>query len=169
MPVVKLITTVPLSVSPEEHRNLVASTPNSFQDIPPILRHREDNVSIILDPPLEGFSTEDAVQGTLYVLTRHAVFLFIPEKFPPDSIASVLVYMSNTMRGFQIEYPAITLHAVSRGERGPSIYCQLDESIKDANAGAVPTPTAEGEEEGDTEMRELTVVPQNPTSGMSFL
>ena len=68
--------------------------------------------------------------------------------------------MADTGRGFQIEYPTITLHAVSRGERGPSIYCQLDENTGEQNAVAV------GEDEGgDSEMRELTIVPQNPTSG----
>jgi chloride channel, nucleotide-sensitive, 1A len=66
--------------------------------------------------------------------------------------------MSDTGRGCQIEYPAITLHAVSRGEHGPSIYCQLDE-----HAGE---PTAASVDEGDSEMRELTIIPQNPTSGM---
>lgn len=70
MPAVNPITAVPTFVSAEEHRGLVASTPTSFNDIPPVLRRREDNVSITLDPPLEGFTAEDAAQGTLYVLTR---------------------------------------------------------------------------------------------------
>ena len=69
--------------------------------------------------------------------------------------------MSDTGRGFQIEYPAITLHAVSRGERGPSIYCQLDE-----HAGEINTAAVGEDEDGDSEMRELTIIPQNPASGM---
>lgn len=69
--------------------------------------------------------------------------------------------MSTTGVGFQIEYPAITLHAVSRGESGPSIYCQLDESFGEVNGG----PAANEDE--DTEMRELTVVPKNSDSCMS--
>ena len=36
--------------------------------------------------------------------------------------------MSKSGKGFQIEYPSITLHAVSKGDTSPSIYCQLDES-----------------------------------------
>jgi nucleotide-sensitive chloride channel 1A len=68
--------------------------------------------------------------------------------------------MSNAGRGFQIEYPAITLHAVSRGERGPSIYCQLDEHAGEKNTGSVVE-----NEDGDSEMRELTIFPQNPSSG----
>jgi nucleotide-sensitive chloride channel 1A len=70
MPAVNPITAVPTFVSTEEHRGLVASTPASFKDIPPVLRHREENVSITLDPPLDGFTAQDAAHGTLYVLTR---------------------------------------------------------------------------------------------------
>jgi nucleotide-sensitive chloride channel 1A len=66
--------------------------------------------------------------------------------------------MPTTGRGFQIEYPAITLHAVSRGELGPSIYCQLDES-------AGETAVAEDDV---AEMRELSIVPQNAASCMNF-
>ncbi|KAG5636085.1 hypothetical protein H0H81_009164 [Sphagnurus paluster] len=135
MPAVTLINAVPKFSSPEEHLAIVGSTPASFSDIPPILRHQEENVTIKLDPAVEGFNDEDGAQGSLYVIT------------------SVLVFMSTTGRGFQIEYPAITLHAISRGEYGPSIYCQLDESDPSA-------PAAEDSEE-DTELRELTIIPQN--------
>ncbi|KDR78948.1 hypothetical protein GALMADRAFT_244609 [Galerina marginata CBS 339.88] len=140
MPAVNLITSLPTFVSPEEHTTLVASTPNSFSDIPPVIRHKEENVSVSLDPPLENLSTQNATRGTLYVLT------------------SVLVFMSTTGTGFQIEYPAITLHAVSRGESGPSIYCQLDESIGTENAASA------ADENAVTDMRELSIVPQNPES-----
>ncbi len=62
--------------------------------------------------------------------------------------------------GFEIKYPAITLHAISRGESGPSIYCQLDESY-----GNLPE---NGDGNEDTQMRELTVIPQLPESGEFF-
>ena len=72
--------------------------------------------------------------------------------------------MSTTGVGFQIEYPAITLHAVSRGESGPSIYCQLDESF-----GQVNGDPSENDDE-DSEMREFTIVPKNSDSCMvSFI
>ncbi|RDB29459.1 Methylosome subunit pICln [Hypsizygus marmoreus] len=142
MPAVTLINALPNFVSPEEHRVLAASTPTSFNDIPPVLRHQEPNVAIKLDPAVDGFTDADAAQGTLFVLT------------------SVLAFMSTTGRGFQIEYPAITLHAISRGEKGPSIYCQLDENV---GAAVVGRHTGEDEEE-DTELRELTILPQNPAS-----
>ena len=79
---------------------------------------------------------------------------------------SVLVFMPQSgALGFQIKYPAITLHAVSRGEAGPAIYCQLDETHGDTNGVSV-NATAENENENeDTEMRELTIFPQRPEAG----
>jgi nucleotide-sensitive chloride channel 1A len=59
--------------------------------------------------------------------------------------------MSVTGRGFQIEYPSITLHAISRNESGSSIYCQLDET---------PAGDQPAHEEDDTPMRELKIVPE---------
>jgi hypothetical protein len=72
MPAVNPIINLPHFISKDEHTTLVGSTPNSFNDIPPVIRHKEENVSISLDPPLEGFSNTEAAQGTLYVLTRSA-------------------------------------------------------------------------------------------------
>ncbi|KAL0063674.1 hypothetical protein AAF712_009366 [Marasmius tenuissimus] len=136
MTAVTVITAVPQFISADEHKTLVGSTPTSFNDIPPVLRHKEENVSVSLDPPLAGFSDEDAAKGTLYV------------------IESVLAFISTTGKGFQIEYPSITLHAISRSEGGPSIYCQLDESSGE--------PSNDPEEEMD--MRELTIAPQDASS-----
>lgn len=86
---------------------------------------------------------------------RLSLFLFF-------EISSVLAFMGTNGSGFQIEYPAITLHAVSRGESGPSIYCQLDESIGAENGTAIAN------EDTIPEMRELTIVPQNASSCTSF-
>lgn len=69
MPAIQQITTLPAFVSQEEYASIVASTPNSFNDIPPVIQHREENVTIILDPPLPEFSG-DELKGSLYVLTR---------------------------------------------------------------------------------------------------
>lgn len=60
---------LPAFVSQEEHASIVASTPNSFNDIPPVIKHKEENVAVILDPPFSDFSG-DELKGTLYVLTR---------------------------------------------------------------------------------------------------
>ncbi|KAI6125126.1 regulator of volume decrease after cellular swelling-domain-containing protein [Pisolithus croceorrhizus] len=131
-----IITSVPLSVSPEQHREIVGATPGSFNDIPPVLRHREDDVSITFEPTLEEFTAEDGRGGTLYV------------------IESALVFMSTTGRGFQVPYPAITLHAVSRPQgSSPSIYCQLDEGTNDT-----------GDDVENVDMRELTITPKDPAS-----
>ncbi|OJT09540.1 Methylosome subunit pICln [Trametes pubescens] len=136
-----LIDALPNFISPDEHRNLVASTPASFSDIPPVLRHKEDNVSITLDPPVDAFSAADAANGSLYVIESH------------------LVFMSATGRGFQLEYPSITLHAISRGEQGPSIYCQLDDTI---NAPENTKP--QNDEEDVADMSELTILPKDPSA-----
>ncbi|KAK7051020.1 hypothetical protein VNI00_005132 [Paramarasmius palmivorus] len=143
MTAVTLITSTPHFISQEEHKTLVGSTPASFNDIPPVLRHKEENVSVALDPPVQGFSEQDAAQGTLYI------------------IESVLVFMSTTGRGFQIEYPSITLHAVSRSQGGPSIYCQLDETSVETVGNSDTAGNVEGDEEEDMDMRELNIVPQN--------
>jgi nucleotide-sensitive chloride channel 1A len=78
-------------------------------------------------------------------------------------MSSVLVFMGTNGSGFQIDYRAITLHAVSRGESGPSIYCQLDESLGTENTAATT------DEDTISDMRELTIVPQNPSSRAFFL
>ncbi|TFY76150.1 hypothetical protein EWM64_g7861 [Hericium alpestre] len=140
MPAVTLISSVPHYISPDEHKTLTGTTPASFRDIPPVLRHQEENVSVAFDPPLEGFSAADCAQGTLYV------------------IESALVFMSSSGRGFQIEYPSITLHAISRAESGPFIYLQLDESPPEGQAAA-PQDVEE-----TSEMREVNIMAQNTAS-----
>ena len=89
-----------------------------------------------------------------------------------SNFTSVLVFMSNTGRGFHIEYPSITLHAISRQDERPSIYCQLDEETEAAiqqlsHADLNGTGNEEDEQEDqadqvDTPMRELSIIPQNP-------
>jgi len=64
-----VVTSVPNYVSEEQHQQLVSSTPSSFSEIPPILCYREENISVVLDPPLQGFEEEDAATGTLYLLS----------------------------------------------------------------------------------------------------
>ncbi|KAJ7091952.1 regulator of volume decrease after cellular swelling-domain-containing protein [Mycena belliarum] len=138
MPAITLIDCVPPFVSREKHAEIVAQTPSSFADIPPVLQLKDDDVSVIFDPPFDGFSTEDGALGTLFV------------------VESALVFMSATGRGVQIHYPAITLHAISRAESGSSIYCQLDE---------IPGESEVMLSENDTDdMRELSIIPQSIAS-----
>ena len=70
---------------------------------------------------------------------------------PTSSVSSVLVFVSTTGRGFQVEYPSITLHAISRTESGPCIYCQLDET---------PTGDQTDGDDDDSPMRELKIIPE---------
>ncbi|EIW84174.1 hypothetical protein CONPUDRAFT_151209 [Coniophora puteana RWD-64-598 SS2] len=134
MPSVTAISAPPTFVSPEEHQQLVASTPDSFSDIPAVLRHQQPDVAVTLDPPLEGFSPQDAANGVL-----------------------TLAFVSSTGKGFEIQYPSITLHAISRAESGPSIYCQLDETDENQHPPA-------NDDEGFSAMRELNIIPQDPNS-----
>ncbi len=70
MPAIQPINTLPAYSSPEEYQSIVASTPDSFSDIPPVLRHKEENVTVTVDPPLPPEFSGDELKGTLYVLTR---------------------------------------------------------------------------------------------------
>lgn len=190
MPAVTLINAIPPFVTQEEYSSLSASTPSSFSNLPAILKHKEENVSVDLQPPVQGFSDEDSASGTLYVLTRYSLFGLCGFQDAHYSLTcSILAFTSSTGRSFQVEYPSITLHAISRSGPRPSIYCQLDES-EDPEAvisdGAekpeeVPTSTVnggtdgEGQDENDdeanegefSEMRELNIVPASAESRTS--
>ncbi|KAN0138882.1 Regulator of volume decrease after cellular swelling domain containing protein [Lactarius tabidus] len=132
MPAVTFIDAIPNHISEEDHRTLTGATPASFADIPPVLRHKVNDIAVAFDPPLDGFSGEDSARGTLYI------------------IESVLAFQSSTTgRAFQIEYQSITLHAISRGESGPFVYCQLDDSPAVADGSEDVPP-----------MRELSLIPQ---------
>jgi nucleotide-sensitive chloride channel 1A len=152
MPAVTFIDAIPNHISEEDHRTLTGATPASFADIPPVLRHKVNDVAVAFDPPLDGFSGEDSARGTLYIIERYA---------PPYAqlttrmtVSSVLAFQSSTTgRAFQIEYPSITLHAISRGESGPFVYCQLDDSPAVADG-------AEDTGEDVPPMRELSLTPQ---------
>jgi nucleotide-sensitive chloride channel 1A len=64
---------------------------------------------------------------------------------------SALAFLSSHGQGFQVRYPSITLHAISRADSSPSIYCQLDETPEDADPA--------GEE--ITSIRELRIIPED--------
>ncbi|KAL4259323.1 pICln family protein [Pleurotus pulmonarius] len=144
MPALTPISSLPKSVSLEEHKILVSSTPASFSDIPPILRHKQEHVALALHPPLDAFPPSECTDGTLYV------------------IESVLVFMSPSGRGLQIEYPSITLHAISRSDTAPSIYCQLDDAVPSSH----PAPKDQDQEDDDdvSEMREMNIIPSAAAS-----
>lgn len=73
-PPVQLITPIsspPVYISRAEHNERTRATPASFADIPPVLVHKEDNVSVELDPPLEALSEEELKKGTLFIVERY--------------------------------------------------------------------------------------------------
>ncbi len=129
---VHLTSTLPSFSTPQEHAAIVSSTPQNFSDIPPVLRHQQNEVQVRFEAPLEGKA--EWRHGTLYVI---------------DSVLAFVEDGENA-EGWQIKYPAITLHAISKAEGG--IYCQLDDKCGLENT-----------------MRELTIIPKDSGSRMSTL
>jgi hypothetical protein len=76
MPAVTFIDALPRFVTLEEHDELTKTTPASFADIPPVLRHKEADASARFDPALPGFESENDRAGTLYVVERCVVTPF---------------------------------------------------------------------------------------------
>lgn len=70
-----------------------------------------------------------------------------------------MFFMSSPTRGFQVNYPSITLHAISRSETvGSHIYCQLeDRSASSGDDGKI-------EDDEDVPLVELKLTPQNASS-----
>ncbi|KAH8831396.1 regulator of volume decrease after cellular swelling-domain-containing protein [Flagelloscypha sp. PMI_526] len=125
-----IISELPPFVTLEQHAELSSSTPQSFSDIPSVIRLQLSNIAVDLQPPLPDFGLADGQAGALYVLE------------------SVLIFMSSTGKGLQIDYRTITLHAISKSNGTPCIYCQLD------NEGKADT-------DEEMELSELNIVPQN--------
>jgi len=76
----------------------------------------------------------------------------------------VLVFFTASGHGFQLEYPSITLHAISRDP--PSIYCQLlseeQPAVQNQNEGE--DEDENGNENQDQAMRELNIIPADPSA-----
>lgn len=77
MPALTEITTLPHHILPEEHKQIIGSTPQSFSDIPPVLRHKEENVTITLDPPIQEFASPEYSRGTIYVIERYVLYVLL--------------------------------------------------------------------------------------------
>ncbi|CED84175.1 Chloride ion current inducer protein [Phaffia rhodozyma] len=161
------ISSPPRFISPEDHSALTSSTPESFASIPPIIRHKQENVTVNFSPEWEGYGSRTT--GTIYITEEALSFI------PSDS--------STTKTGFSLLYPVITLHAISRdAEQGSCVYCQIDESSTASDSVPVPEgikesekkvddghyhPEDEGEE--DTPMRELRIYVDEPSLEPIFL
>lgn len=70
-----LISSLPPFASPDQHSAIVGATPDSFSDIPPVLRLTENDVHVAFDPPLDEFTEHDGVSGRLYVIERYEASL----------------------------------------------------------------------------------------------
>jgi nucleotide-sensitive chloride channel 1A len=63
-------------------------------------------------------------------------------------------------KGFTVPYPSITLHAISRSDSGPFIYCQIDKSLAE-NEGE----PEHSEDDEVVDLIEMSLIPAEPTSG----
>ncbi|ORX61467.1 hypothetical protein DM01DRAFT_317987 [Hesseltinella vesiculosa] len=86
---------------------LLSQAPD-FSDL--TVRYTGQNMGLKVSPPLAG--VPDALQGTLYVCESMLYF-----------------YSNNVNSGIAVEYPDIIIHAISRQDSQPSIYCQLDAGL----------------------------------------
>jgi nucleotide-sensitive chloride channel 1A len=83
-----------------------------------------------------------------------------------DVVDSALTFIpSSGGQGFQVPYPAITLHAVSRSESGPSIYCQLDDSY---TPHGVNGSNADDDDDEAGEIHELVIIPTDDSTRKSL-
>ena len=74
MPSITVLDTRPTYITPSEHAALSSSTPSSFSDIPTVVRHVEEGVRVVIEPPEAiaklGIQEEKLRHGTLLVLER---------------------------------------------------------------------------------------------------
>ncbi|WRT64104.1 uncharacterized protein IL334_001033 [Kwoniella shivajii] len=116
-----LISSPPISISPEEHAQLTSSTPSSFVDIPPVLRWVDD-VQVVLSSTQGGWEgwNQGKANGRLWVTE--------------DSVAFIPAITS--IPGFNLPFPSLILHALtpSNGDVPAHLYCQIDESDSLSNA-----------------------------------
>ncbi|RUS23315.1 regulator of volume decrease after cellular swelling-domain-containing protein [Endogone sp. FLAS-F59071] len=107
------------------------------------IHHRQDNVQMVITPPLNGVS--DLGKGDLFVAENQLYF-----------------YTRNTATGLAIPYPSIIIHAISRQNGQPCVYCQLDSGEVLAEQRRV----AEDDDDEDKEVTELKLVPDDPDASI---
>jgi hypothetical protein len=114
---------MPIRIS-QEPPVIAESTADALNRDLPLSKFVANQVRLIFSPEVEGIA--DAGMGTLYITTKNIIF-----------------YNSNQC--INIDYPTITIHAISRGDndrlvRKPCIYCQLDLPIQDQGDGVDIVP-----------------------------
>lgn len=176
---IERITSAPPALSQEELDSLSASTPESFAGIPPLLRHKEEDVFWTVEPEYQGVKQG---RGTLWVTEEYAQLELSVKSQLTRSVYRRLSFLSSASAsagesgstGLSIPYENITLHALSRAPlpasssqtnghangngtttaTGPCVYCQINEF--------------ENEDADEYENSwEITIVPSSSESGQS--
>ncbi|GAA5840731.1 hypothetical protein JCM11251_001685 [Rhodosporidiobolus azoricus] len=150
---VTLLSTPPPSLDRDELSSISSSTPQTFEGIPPLLRHYEaEGVTIRVDPAHEGF-TGEGVKGGLWV-TEGALSFF----------------SSSSSTGISIPYTHITLHAISRTSAPSSFTADTanGDSAAERPCVYVQFEQQEGAEESDdydgSGSREMWITPKEAES-----
>lgn len=100
-------------------------------------RHIQKDTALLISPPLAGH--EGPIFGDLSVCEDQVYF-----------------YSESANSGIAVEYPDIIIHAISRQQGQPNIYCQLDAGLFFPNQ-VLP----EDEEERDETVTELRLIPRD--------
>ncbi|KAG0175189.1 hypothetical protein DFQ28_005424 [Apophysomyces sp. BC1034] len=109
------------------------SSPPDLSDL--VVRLTQNNAGLVVLPPLAGIDGQ--LRGDIYVCESQLYF-----------------YSHEHQSGIAVEYPNIIIHAISRQDGTPCIYCQLDAGIFFPNQ-LIP-------EDDEDAMTELKLIPQDP-------
>ena len=155
----KFISEKPVFITEEEYSE---STPSTFSQLPPILRLRLDNVRCHFQPSTAFPHSDEANEGSVNGSISEDVYK--GSMFLTDNSIS---FLTLNRKGFSLDYPSLSLHAISRSlpqaiqnsssdnsEPG-CLYCQLD-----LHAG-----TEEEDDEGDENIAELWIIPAEADQG----
>ncbi|KAI9278425.1 regulator of volume decrease after cellular swelling-domain-containing protein [Phascolomyces articulosus] len=102
------------------------------------VRHTQRSTDLQILPPLAG--VDGPIQGELNICESQVYF-----------------YSESAGSGIAVEYPDIIIHAISRQDGRPSIYCQLEAGRFFPNQ-----QLPEDEEEREDTVTELKFMPQDP-------
>ncbi|KAF7727460.1 hypothetical protein EC973_007529 [Apophysomyces ossiformis] len=109
------------------------SSPPNLSDL--VVRSTQKDTGLIVLPPLAGI--EGPLRGDLYVCESQLYF-----------------YSAEHQSGISVEYPDIIIHAISRQDGTPCIYCQLDAGLF--------FPNQQIPEDEEDALTELKFVPRDP-------
>ncbi|KAI8350128.1 regulator of volume decrease after cellular swelling-domain-containing protein [Blakeslea trispora] len=100
-------------------------------------RHIQKDTALLISPPLAGH--EGPIFGDLSVCEEQFYF-----------------YSPSAQSGIAVEYPDIIIHAISRQQGQPNIYCQLDAGLFFPNQ-----QLPEDEQEREETVTELRLIPRD--------